>query len=130
MLVASAISLRSDIRGLRSIGVPRKLPWGRMSDDEHNVCRSTGVLSATGMDRHASCRMAWSPPVSRVDMAHLMLRRHIACQWSRHDAFNAGRRRDSSAINAEDARPRGLNSGSTRWLTSRAVGHAADRDSA
>jgi hypothetical protein len=23
------------------------------------------------------------------DRAHLMLRRHIACQWSRHGAFNA-----------------------------------------
>jgi hypothetical protein len=46
-----------------------------------------------------------------------MLRRHIACQFDR--------RRASSAINAEDTRPRGLTSGSARWLTSRAVGHAA-----
>jgi hypothetical protein len=35
------------------------------------------------------------------------------------------RRRGLSAINAEVARPRGLTSGSTRWLTSRAVGHVA-----
>jgi hypothetical protein len=89
MLVASAISLRPDIRGLRSIGVQRKLPWQRTSDDEHSVCRSMGVLPATGMDRHATCRMTWSPPVSRVDRAHLMLRRHIACQWSGQGSFNA-----------------------------------------
>jgi hypothetical protein len=35
------------------------------------------------------------------------------------------RRRVVSAINAEDARPRSLTSGSARWLTSRAVGHVA-----
>jgi hypothetical protein len=35
------------------------------------------------------------------------------------------RRRVLSAINAEVARPRSLTSGSARWLTSRAVGHAA-----
>jgi hypothetical protein len=40
------------------------------SDDEHSVCRSTGVLSANGMDRHAAYRVAWSPPVSGVDRAH------------------------------------------------------------
>jgi hypothetical protein len=30
-----------------------------------------------------------------------------------------------SAINAEAARPRGLTSGSTRWLTSQAIGRVA-----
>ena len=70
MLIASAISLRPDIRSLRSIGVQRKLHWQHTSDDEHNVRRSTGVLPANGMDRHAACRMAWSPPVSGVDRAH------------------------------------------------------------
>jgi hypothetical protein len=89
MLVANAISLCPDIRGLRSIGVQRKLPWQRTSDDEHNVCHNTGVLPATGVDGHAACRMAWSPPVSRVDMAHLMLRWHITCQWGRQGTFNA-----------------------------------------
>jgi hypothetical protein len=68
MLVASAISLRPDI---------------------HNVCRNTSVLPATGMDRHAACMMTWSRTVSRVDMAHLMLRRHIACQWSGYGSLNA-----------------------------------------
>jgi hypothetical protein len=43
-----------------------------------------------------------------------MLRRHITCQLDR--------RRASSAINP---RPRGLTSGSIRWLTSRAVGLVA-----
>jgi hypothetical protein len=85
MLVASAISLRPDIHGLRSIDMQLKCT----SDDEHSVFRSTGVLPATGMDRHAACRMAWSPPVSRVDRAHLMLRRHIACQWSGQGSLNA-----------------------------------------
>jgi hypothetical protein len=70
MPVASAISLRPNIRSLRSIGVQRKLHWRRTSDDEHSVCRSTGVLSASGVDGHAACKMAWAPPVSRVDMAH------------------------------------------------------------
>jgi hypothetical protein len=89
MPVAGAISLCPDIRGLRSIGVQRKLPWLRTSDDEHSVCRSTGVLHATGTDGHAAYRMAWSPPVSRVDKTHLMLRRHIACPWSGQGSFNA-----------------------------------------
>jgi hypothetical protein len=79
MLVASAISLCPDIRGLRSIGVQRKLPWQRTSDDEQSALRSTGVLPATGVDEHVACRMAWSPPVCRVDGAHLMLMRHITC---------------------------------------------------
>jgi hypothetical protein len=89
MLVTIAIFLRPDICGLRSIGVQRKLPWLHMSDDEHSVCRSTGVLYATGVDEHAACRMVWMPLVSGVDRAHLMLRRHIACERSRQGAFNA-----------------------------------------
>jgi hypothetical protein len=70
MLVARAISLHPDIRGLRSIGVQRKLPWRRTSDDEHSVCCSVGVLPATRADGHAAYRMAWPPPVIRVDRAH------------------------------------------------------------
>jgi hypothetical protein len=58
MLVASAIFLHPDIRSLRSIGVQRKLHWQRSSDDEHSVCRNTGVLPATGVNGHAACRMA------------------------------------------------------------------------
>jgi hypothetical protein len=41
MLVASAISLRPDIHGLRSIGVQRKLSWNRTSDDEHSARQET-----------------------------------------------------------------------------------------
>jgi hypothetical protein len=89
MPVASAISLRPDIRNLCCITVQQKLPWQRTSDDEHSVCRSTVVLPATGMDRHAACRMAWALPVSGVDRAHLMLRRHITCQRSGQGSFNA-----------------------------------------
>jgi hypothetical protein len=70
MLVTSAISLRPDIHNLHSIGVQRKLHWQRTSDDEHSVCRSTGVLPATGANGHAAYRMAWPPSVSRVDKAH------------------------------------------------------------
>jgi hypothetical protein len=70
MLVASAISLRPDIRNAHSIGVQGKLPWPRMSDDEHSACRSMGALPASGMDRHAACEMAWSLPASGVDRAH------------------------------------------------------------
>jgi hypothetical protein len=46
-----------------------------------------------------------------------MLRRHITCQFDR--------RRASSVINAEDTRPRGLTSGTARWLMSRAAGYVA-----
>jgi hypothetical protein len=70
MLVASAISLCHDICDLRNIGVQRKPPWSRTNDDEHSVCYDTVVLPTTGADGHAACRMAWSPPVSRVDRAH------------------------------------------------------------
>jgi hypothetical protein len=89
MLVASAISLCHEIRGLRSIGVQRKLPWRRTSDNEHSVCCGTIVLPATEMDRHAACGMAWSLPASGVDSAHLMLRRHITCQRNGQGPFNA-----------------------------------------
>ena len=47
MLVTSAISLRPDICGLRSIGVQWKLPRQRTNEDEHSALRSTGVLPAT-----------------------------------------------------------------------------------
>jgi hypothetical protein len=70
MLVASAISLCPNIYGLRSIGVQWKLPWQHTSDDEHSALRSTGVLPANGMDRHATYGTTWSPPASEVDRAH------------------------------------------------------------
>jgi hypothetical protein len=51
-----------------------------------------------------------------------MLRRHITCQLDR--------RRVSSTINVEAAWPRGLTSGSARWLTSRTVGHVGSSTAA
>jgi hypothetical protein len=70
MLVSSAISLRPDIRSLRSIGVQWKPSWQRVSDDEHSARHSMGVLPASGTDRHAACERSWSLPASGVDMAH------------------------------------------------------------
>jgi hypothetical protein len=63
MLVASAISLRPDIRGAYIVDMPRA------SDDGCSVCRSIGVLPTNGIDRHAACRMVWSLPASGVDRA-------------------------------------------------------------
>jgi hypothetical protein len=70
MLVASAISLRPNIRSLHSISVQRKPSWQRVSDDEHSARRSTGALPASGTDRNAACETAWSLPASGVDRAH------------------------------------------------------------
>jgi hypothetical protein len=70
MLFASVTSLRHDIHGLRSIGVQQKFPWQCMGDGEHSALRSTSVLAANGMDKHAACGTAWSPPTSGVHMAH------------------------------------------------------------
>jgi hypothetical protein len=70
MLIASAISLRPDIRSLRSIGVQRKLRWRRTSDDGYSAPCSTGALFGNGLDKHAACRMAWTLPANGVDMTH------------------------------------------------------------
>jgi hypothetical protein len=52
-----------------------------------------------------------------------MLKGHIACQRdSQATRLLRNKCRDSAA---QTARPRGLTSGSARWLTSRAVGHVA-----
>jgi hypothetical protein len=69
MLVAGAISSRPDIRDLCSIGVQGKPPW-QHSDDVHIAPHSTGVLFGNGLDRHATCKMAWTPPASGVDRTH------------------------------------------------------------
>jgi hypothetical protein len=66
MLVASAISLRPDIRSARSIGVQGKLPWQRTSDDDRGACDGMVVPPAMGMDGHVACGMVWSPSASRV----------------------------------------------------------------
>jgi hypothetical protein len=61
---AGAIFLHPDIRDLRGIGVQRKLPWQCISDDDHSPPCSTGVLFGNELDRHAACRMAWTPPAN------------------------------------------------------------------
>jgi hypothetical protein len=66
MLVASAISLRPDIRNACSIGVQGMLSWQRTSDDDRGACGGMVVPPATGMDRHAACGKVWSPSASRV----------------------------------------------------------------
>jgi hypothetical protein len=81
MLVASAVSLRPDIRSLCSIGVQQKFPWHRTSDDEHNVLRSTGVLPANGMDKHAACQWSGQGTLN-AEAAH-------PCQWNGHGSLNA-----------------------------------------
>jgi hypothetical protein len=65
-LVARAISLRPDIRSLRSIGMQRKLHWLRTSDDDHGACNSMVTPPIPGVDRHASCGVVWSPSASRA----------------------------------------------------------------
>jgi hypothetical protein len=81
MLVASAISLCPHIYGLCSIGVQRKLPWQRTSDDEHSALRSTGVLPANGMDRYAICQ--WS------GQGTLNAEAAYPCQRNRQASLNA-----------------------------------------
>jgi hypothetical protein len=49
----------------------------------------------------------------------------IKCRGGTSPASGIDRRHVLSAINAAATRPRGLMSGSARWLTSRAVGHVA-----
>jgi hypothetical protein len=50
---------------------------------------------------------------------------HIKCREGTSPVSGIDRRHVPSAINAVAARPRGLTSGSARWLTSRAIGHVA-----
>jgi hypothetical protein len=49
----------------------------------------------------------------------------IKCRGGTSPASGMDRRRALSALNVETTRPRGLMSGSARWLTSRAIGHVA-----
>jgi hypothetical protein len=67
-----------------------------------------------------------TPPVGRPG-------RRLPAEWTWHIKYRGGtspvssvdKRRVFSAINAEIAWPRGLTSGSARWLTSWAIGHVA-----
>jgi hypothetical protein len=49
----------------------------------------------------------------------------IKCRSSTSPVSGMDRRRALSVINVEATRPKGLTSGSARWLTSRVVGHMA-----
>jgi hypothetical protein len=62
--VAEAIFLYPDIRDLCGIGVQGKLLCQYISDGGHSAPCSTGVLFGNGLDMHAACRTAWTPPAS------------------------------------------------------------------
>jgi hypothetical protein len=62
--VARAIFLYPDIRDLHGIGMQGKLSWQCISDDGHSAPCSMGVLFGNELDRHAACRMVWTPPAS------------------------------------------------------------------
>jgi hypothetical protein len=47
----------------------------------------------------------------------------IKCRWGTSPVSRVDRRRVLSTINADTAQPRGLTSGSARWLMSRATSH-------
>jgi hypothetical protein len=85
MLVASAIFLRPGFRGLRSIGVQRKLPWQRTSDDEHSARGSMGVSPAIRMDRHAACQRHGQVSLN-AEAAHCLLvewtGRCLTAEWA------------------------------------------------
>jgi hypothetical protein len=132
MLVASAIFMRPGFRGLRSIGVQRKLPWKRTSDDEHSPRGSMGVPSAIRMDRHAAYQRYGQVSLN-AEAAHCLpvewTGRCLTAEWAGLVKCRGGtsliRRHVLSAINAGAAQPGGLTSGPARWLMSRAVGHVA-----
>jgi hypothetical protein len=132
MLVASAIFLRPGFHGLRSIGVQRKLPWQRMSDDEHSARDNMGVPPARGIDRHAACHRNGHVSLN-AEATHCLpaewIGRCLTAEWAGLIKCRGGtslvRRRALSAINAGAAQSGGLTSGSARRLTSRAVGYVA-----
>jgi hypothetical protein len=108
-----------DIRRLCSIGVQQKLPWHRTSHDDHPARAAVW----------AYCPLSdWTgtPPVGWSD--HRLTSEwtgHIKCRDSTSPVSRADRRHVFSAMNVEIAWPKGLTSGSARWLTSRAIGHVA-----
>jgi hypothetical protein len=94
-----------------------------MPQHEHTACQQKGqahhlqggwaaVRQRSG-EGTLNAEAAHRPPVEWIGL--------IKCGGSTSPA----RRRILSAINAEDVWPRSLTSGSARWLTSRAVDHAA-----
>jgi hypothetical protein len=85
----------------------------------------TGTLPAGWSGRRLPAE--WQGSLN-AEVAHRLLVEWtwlIKCRGGTSRASGMDRRRALSAINAEVTRPRGLTSGSARWLTSRAVGHVA-----
>jgi hypothetical protein len=105
------------------------------SDDEHSVCRSTGVLPVNGngqtrrlQDGLVVARQRSGHGTLNAEAAHRLPEEWtwlIKYQGDTSPASGMDRRRALSSLNAETARPRGLMSGSARWLTPQAVGHVA-----
>jgi hypothetical protein len=74
MPIVGAISLRPDIRDLRSIGVQGKLPWQHTSDDGWAQCTS----------QHGRTIWQWNGQARRLQDGL-----GVACQLSGHDTLNA-----------------------------------------
>jgi hypothetical protein len=94
--MSETIFLCPDTRDLRILGVPGKLL--AEEKDKYRVSPGTGALFASRPSRRAACWMTLTPPASRWDGTHLMLRGHVARQRS-------GRRHVFSTINVGVARP-------------------------
>jgi hypothetical protein len=116
MFVAGAIFLRPDIRDLRSIGVQGKLlVQGMMS-----TVRRTAQAYCLTIDWTGAPSAGW--PWRRLPVEWTG---RIKCCEGTLPVSRVDMRRVLSAINAEITRPRGLTSGSARWLMSRATSHVA-----
>jgi hypothetical protein len=78
-----------------------------------------GLVAARQQSGHGTlnAEAAHRPPVEWTEL--------IKCRGGTSPASGVDRRRALSAINAATTWLRGLTLGSTRWLTSRAVGHVA-----
>jgi hypothetical protein len=116
MFVAGAIFLRPDIRGLRSIVVQGKLLVQGMMSTVRRAARAYCLI----MDWTCALSAGW--PWRRLPVEWTGC---IKCCEGTSSVSRVHRRHVLSAINAETAWPRGLTSGSARWLMSRATSHVA-----
>jgi hypothetical protein len=116
MFVAGAIFLCPNIRDLRSTGVQGKL-------------LVQGMMSTVRRAARAYCStMDWTGAPSAGWPWHRLLAEwtgRIKCCEGTSPVSRVDRRRVLSAISVETVRPRGLTSGSARWLMSRATSHVA-----
>jgi hypothetical protein len=116
MFAAGAIFLCPDIRDLRSIGVQGKLlAQGMMS-----IVRRAAWVYCLTTDWTGAPSAGW--PWHRLPVEWTG---RIKCCEGTSSVSRVDRRRVLSTINAETTRPRGLTSGSARWLMSRATSHVA-----